>query len=184
MQIKIKQKKIRIGYRYEIYMERKETHFTSTETFRGLSEIELFKNGSDGPRYVIRENRALFKTSYDLTRWDNSILEFRTKSAWKGHYFCSDGQDYYEIFSHRGWKCSVFRNDNQIAYWDGNTDPLVSGDKYIIFADSDADFELLMAFCLVLDNRQSTGSDGAGVAIDFGNIGKEARKFDENWQPK
>lgn len=165
-------------------MERKETHFTSIETFRGLPEIELFKNGSDGPRYVIRKNRSFFKTSYDLTKWDNSILEFRTKSVWKGHYLCSDGQDYYEIFAHRGWKYSVFRNDSQIAYWDGDTDSLVSGDKYIILADRDADVELLIAFCLVLDNNESANIDGNIMTIDFGNLGMQARKFDETWQPK
>jgi uncharacterized protein YxjI len=182
MEIDINQKKISIGDKYQIFTDGKQTHYASTKLFRQLAEINLFENSSSRPKYLIKKRWAFFNTSFDLISWDNNVLEFRTKSFWKNHYLCQVGQDLFEIYGHRGRKYSVYKNDKQVAWWDKEAVAWFNGDNYKIIADKDCDHELIISFCLIIDNTQS--NDGNTLTIDIGNIGPQAKKFDTNWQPK
>ena len=44
--------------------------------------------------------------------------------------------------------------------------------------------ELIIAFCLIIDNYRHRNDDGATFTYDFGNIGGEMKKFDNSWSPK
>ncbi|MGN7784471.1 hypothetical protein ACTJIJ_08090 [Niabella sp. 22666] len=184
MEIDINQNKISIGEKYQIFVAGQQTHSASTKLFRWLAEIDLFENASNRPRYVIKKKWTFLNASFDLTRWDDNVLEFRTKSFWKHHYFCKVGQDLFEIFGHRGRKYSVYKNDKQIAWWDKRAVAWFNGDNYKIIADKDCDHELIISFCLMIDNTQSNDNDVNILTIDIGNIGPQAKKFDPTWQPK
>jgi uncharacterized protein YxjI len=184
MEIDINQKKISIGDKYQIFVDGQQTHSASTKLFRWLAEINLFENGSDRPKYVIKKKWTFFNTSFDLRRWDNNVLVFRTKSFWKRHYQCQVGQDLFEIFGHRDRKYSIYKNYKQIAWWDKRAVAWFNGDNYKIIADKDCDHELIISFCLIIDNTQSNDNGGNTLTIDVGNIGPQAKKFDPTWQPK
>lgn len=183
MIIDINQKKFSIGDKYSIFMNEQPSYSASAKLFRWFAEIDIFDRSEGRPRMTIKKKWAFLNKSYDITRWDNALLEFRTKSFWKRHYQCSLGSDMYDIYSHRGRKCSVYKNDVQIAWWDKEAIVWFEGDNYRITADKDSDYELIIAFCLMMDNAASDHSDNA-VVIDLGNIGPQARKFDPAWQPK
>ena len=51
-------------------------------------------------------------------------------------------------------------------------------------SDKDCNFNLLISFCLIIDNFSSNDNDGNAVNIDLGNIGFQAKKIDLNWKPK
>lgn len=184
MEININQKKISIGDKYQIFIDGQQTHAASTGLFRWFAEINLFEHGNDRAKYTIKKNWTFFKTSYDLTRWDNYTFEFRTKSFWKLHYYCQVGQDLYEIFGHKGRKFSVYKNDHQVAWWDKDAVTWFNGDNYKIIADKDSDYELIISFCLIIDNNSSNNNDGNTMTVDLGNIGSTVKKFDPAWQPK
>jgi hypothetical protein len=112
------------------------------------------------------------------------VLEFRTVSVWKCEYECQVGQDCYHIYGHRGRKYSIYKNDKQIAWWNKNAVSWFAGDNYKIISDADADIDLLISFCLIIDNFSSDSGKGNTINIDLGNIGFQARKFDPAWQPK
>lgn len=183
MEIDINQKKISIGDKYQIFIDGQLTHTASTKLFRWLAEINLFENGSGSPKYTIKKKWTFFNTSFDLTGLDNNVLEFRTKSFWKSHYFCQVGQDLFEIFGHRGRKYSIYKNNKQVAWWDKKAVAWFNGDNYKIIADKDCDPELIVSFCLIIDNTRSNDNNGNALTIDLGNIGPQARKFDPTWQP-
>lgn len=185
MEIAIQQNKISIGEKYKIYLNKEKVYFASSMPFRFLSIINLFKEMESRPRIVLKKRWSWFETKYDIFRNDHEKLEFRTISVWKNHHKCRVGQDYYEVFGHRGKKYSVFKNNNQIAFWDKNTVVWFEGDNYVITANNDCDIELIISFCLIIDNKSENGSsNGNTLTIDIGNIGFEARKFDVNWKPK
>ena len=184
MEIDINQKKISIGDKYQIFIDGQQTHFASTKLFRLLAEINLFENSSGQLKYTIKKNWAFFSTSYDITGWDNNIIEFRTKSFWKRHYFCQVEQDLFEIFGHRGRKYSVYKNEKQVAWWDKKAVAWFNGNNYKITADKDCNYELIISFCLIIDNAFSNENNGSTLTIDVGNIGPQAKKFDPSWQPK
>ena len=148
-----------------------------------MPEINLFRADDDTPIFTLNRKLTLVSISFDIKKQDGQRLEFRTISFWKLHYECRDGKDKYEIFGHRGRKYSIYKNTVQVAWWDKEGVTWFEGDNYKITADSDADAELLSCFCLIIDNCFSN-NDGDAFSFDLGNIGPQARKFDDRWEPK
>jgi uncharacterized protein YxjI len=183
MEININQKKISIGDKYKIFIDGQQSYSASTKLFRLLDEIELFEEGINRPKYTLYKNWAWFNTSYNLKSFDNNGFEFRTKSFWKNHYECRVGPDLYEIFGHRGRKYSVFKNNKQIAWWSKSIVTWFEGDNYTIIADQNCDYELIISFCLIIDNAFSNSKNDNAVTIDLGTVLLQARKFDTTWQP-
>ena len=185
MEIDINQKKISIGDKYQIFTDGKQTHNATRALLQLLPEINLFENNYDGrASMTINKRLSWFKAKYDITRWDNNVLKFRTKSYWKLYYQCQCGPDTYDIYGHRGRKYSIYKNGQQVAWWDKKAVTWFAGDNYKIVADKDCDANLIISFCLIVDNFSSNDQDGNTVTYDFGNIGFQAKRFDENWQPK
>jgi len=185
MEIDINQKKISIGDKYQIFTDGQQTHNATRALLQLLPEINLFEiSFGDRARMTINKRLSWFKAKYDITRWDNNVLEFRTKSYWKLYYQCQCGPDIYEIYGHRGRKYSIYKNDVQVAWWDKKAVTWFAGDNYKIIADKDCDLNLIISFCLVIDNYSSDDHDGNTVTYDLGNIGFQAKVFDDSWQPK
>lgn len=184
MEININQKKIAIGDKYIIFVDGQQVYKASRKLLRWLPEIVLFTNDSDKARIIINKQFSFFKAHYYITRHDNSRFEFNTVSYWKRHYQCQTGADSYDIYGHRGRKYSVYKNDKQVAWWDKNAVTWFAGDNYKIIADTKIDRELVISFCLVIDNFSSEGKNGNAVTFNVGNIGPQAKAFDKTWQPE
>jgi len=184
MEIDINQKKISIGDKYQIFSEGRQTHSASRQLLQLLPEINLFENENGRARMTLNKRLSMFKAKYDITRWDNSLFQFRTISIWKLHYECQFGSDKYDIYGHRGRKYSIYKNDIQVGWWDKKAVSWFAGDNYKITADKDCDVDLIISFCLIIDNFASNDKDGNTVTYDLGNIGFQVKKFDKTWQPK
>lgn len=184
MTIDINQKKESIGDQYKIFINEKEAYFASRKLFTLLAEINLFENNVQDSKLTLKKRWSWFQTSYDIYKNDSTIFEYRTISVWKNHHKCQIGENLYEIFGHKGRKYSIFKNNIQIAFWDKNSVVWFDGDNYKIIADNDCDYELIISFCLINDNKSENNNDSNALTLDFGNIGPEARKFDKSWVPK
>ncbi len=185
MRIDINQKKIAIGDKYQIFLEGQQTYKASNELFRLLSVINLFKNDSDRPRLTINKQWFLWKPKYQIRLHDlNSTLEFRAESFWDMHYQCHCSPDMYHVYGHHGRKYSVYRNNTQVAWWEKEAVSWFDGDNYTITADSDSNLDLIIAFCLIIDNHKSKRHGDNAVSYDIGNIGGQVREFDPGWRPK
>jgi uncharacterized protein YxjI len=184
MEIDINQKKISIGDKYQIFIDGQQTHRASAKIFRIFAEINLFDMSSDFPEMTIKRRFAFFKAKFDITRKNDTVIELRTISFWKSHFQCVSGADMYDIYGHRGRKYSVYKNDRQVAWWDKQAVSWFNGDNYRIVSDKDCDKNLIISFCLAIDNYASNDSEKKTVNIDIGKIGPQARKFDPDWQPK
>ncbi len=184
MEIDINQQAIAIGDKYKIFTDGQQTHTASKGIFQLLAEINLFDNSNGRPRMAINKRFAWFKAKYDITRWDNVIYQFRTVSYWRPHYQCRCGNDTYDIYAHSGRKYSIYKNGKQVAWWNKKAVTWFDGDNYNMLADKDCDANLLISFCLIIDNFSSNDERNKNtVNFNFGNI-FQAKKFDENWQPK
>jgi uncharacterized protein YxjI len=184
MRIDINQQKISIGDKYKIYLDGQQSYIAANELFRFFSVINLLNN--EGSHAILKINKlwSLFKPKYNITLNGNQILEFRSESFWKMHYQCQNGKDLFDIYGHRGRKYSVYKNDKQIAWWNKEAVTWFNGDNYTILADGDNnDVQLIIAFCLIIDNFYHDESKRGAVNFDFGNIGGQVRKFDPDWQP-
>ena len=184
MIIDINQKKISFGDKYRIFINEKQTYSAHTQLFRLLSEINLFEENIGNSKITLKKRWTWFETKYDIYRNGNTKFEYRTISVWKKHHKCQVGNNLYEIYGHKGRKYSVFKNNTQIAYWTKNFVTWFNGDNYKIIADNDSDYELIIAFCLINDNKTENNNNENAVTFDLGNIGPEAKKFDNNWKYK
>ena len=185
MEIDINQKKISIGDKYQIFIDGQMSYFASRQFLQLLPEINLFDTNRGGrPRMTINKRLSWLKAKYDITRWDYNVFKFRTKSIWKLHYQCQFFMDTYDIYGHMGRKYSIYKNDTQVAWWDKKAVSWFAGDNYKIHAGKDCDIDLVISFCLIVDNFSHDNKDGNTVTYDFGNIGFQTKKFDKTWLPK
>lgn len=175
--IDIHQKMISFSPQYDI-------HINDSKKYSALisdGEIILIQDINSIEKLRMSRIWSWFRTTYDIRLPSNEIINFKTKSFWKSHYQCQHGKDIFDIYSHVGTKCSVFKNDKQIAWWDIDTVTLLEGDNYTIVTNSSSDQELLIAFCLMLDKNM--GGSFEVLTVNVGNILDEAKAFDPNWKP-
>lgn len=183
MEIVITQKQISVGDKYNIFTNGQPTYKASKQLLQLLAEIRLFESNGITPHVVINRRFTWLKPAYDITNKNRQVLTFRTRSFWKRHYQCQSSSDIYDIYRHKGLKYSIFKNNQQIAWWEKSTITWFEGDNYRIIANDDCDTELIISFCLIIDNI-SGHHDTQIITINIGNIGFQARKFDSEWQPK
>lgn len=184
MRIDINQKKISIGDKYTVFVEGKPEYRASSEFFRLLSVINLFRKDSETPLLTIRKQWFFMKPRYHIEKQGRQVSEFRADSWWNLEYHCYFGADQYHVYGHRGRKFSVCKNHTQVAWWEKEFVSWFDGDNYTITANSDCNVELVIAFCLILDNHHNKHQGRNGVSFDPGNIGGVVKPFDAYWRPK
>lgn len=183
MEIVINQKKIAIGDKYRVFVNQQPLLMASRRIFQLLAELRLFYNKENNPIITINKRLSWFKPKYDITRREGTKLAFRTESYWKLHYQCQCGIDCYDIYGHRGRKHSIYKNGVQVAWLTKAVITWFEGDNYRLTADDDCDSNLLIAFCLIIDNME--GHHGENIlTINIGHIGLQAKKFNPQWLPK
>ena len=184
MRIDINQHKISLGDKYRVFIDGQPAYTAASELFRILPVINLFKNDDPVARLTIRKRWSFFIPKYDIVMNGGLLMEFRAFSFWKLHYQCACNPDIYNIYGHRGRKHSIYRNGTQVAWWDKEAVSWFDGDNYSINADNDSNAELIIAFCLVLDNYKSDRHDGNAISFDIGNIFGQVKEFDPYWKPR
>ena len=183
MIIDIRQNKILNGDNYIIFINEKQTHSAFTQSFTFLSEVSLFEDNAKKSKLTLKKRFGWFKTKYDIYRNGSKPFEYRTVNLIKNHNKCQVGNDFYEIYGHKGRKYSIFKNNLQIAYWDKSYATWFNAGNFKIIADDDCDYELVISFCLINDNSPAT-NNGNALNFDVGKFGPEAKKFDSSWMPK
>lgn len=184
MIIDINQAQIALADKYRIYIdEQLEADYRAARRlWRIFAEVDLFRGNDPDPRLTIKKQFAPFMASYEIRRGGDRY-RFSTRSFWKHRYQCNAGADAYTVYGHRGRKYSIFKNDVQVGWWNKEAISWFAGDNYRIICDDDTDIELLIAFCLIIDNYRNDDHDGSTFNYDFGNL-VQAKKFDTAWQPR
>jgi uncharacterized protein YxjI len=184
MRIDINQKKIAIGDKFQVFIEGQPAYKASSELFRFLAVINLYKGEDTRPALTINKRWFFFKPAYDIRLHDTRTVEFRAGDFWKMEYKCHCSPDMYFIYGHRGRKYSVYRNNTQVAWWEMKAVSWFEGDNYVLTADSDCNIELMIAFCLIIDNHKNNRNGDNAVTYNIGNIGGQVKAFDPTWRPK
>ena len=184
MQIDINQKKITIGDKYRIFTNGEESHYASLKLFKLLAEISLFPLENEEATLTIKKNLTFLHSSYNINLWDGDVINFVAKNIWHTYFECVVEDDVYEIYKHNKRRVSVFKNNTQIAYWHKEAFAMFEGDNYRIYANDDSEFELVIAFNLIIDNIAKKSGDSSIVNYDLGINWFQKRKFDENWKPE
>lgn len=183
MLININQKGISFGDKYKVFIENEEVLNAHIQLLELLPVIHLTPSRHYN-RITISKKFSWFTAKYELRLWDGNVLEFLTTSIWKSHFRCNYGLDLFEVYGHRERKYSVYKNGKQVAWWEKSLVSWFAGDNYKIVADEDSDVELIVSFCIILDNYYDNNDGNTNtINFDLGSIGPEAKAFDHNWLP-
>lgn len=168
---------------FRILINEELMYTASRELLQWLAEIVVLKISTKHLSIKINKQFHLFKANYKISL-DHTTCIFQTVSYLKSHFRCQFAGDRYDIYGHRGRKYSIFRNEEQVGWWEKEIITWLEGDRYRIIANDDDNAKLLIAFCLIIDNYV-TGNHGEEVlTINWGYFGLQNRPFDEDWQPR
>jgi uncharacterized protein YxjI len=180
MKIRIKQHSISFGSQYKIFINNEETYYAETDAF-STSIINIYKPNELQPSFRTFKSLYFNYPKYKIEMSNGDRLKFVSNNFWKTKYSLETGNDIYELYCHKERKVSVFKNSIQIAFWEKEAITYLIGDYYDIMANKNSDKELLIAFCLIMDNIHSKG--GSLFNVDLGLVFKENKKFNNNWKP-
>lgn len=183
MVLDINQKKLSPNDNYHIYKEGELKYTAYRHVFQLMPKIQFFEKGANFPKMKIHKRFHLFKAIYDIIYADKQVFTFRTVSYLKSHYQYQNGNDTYDVYGHLGRKYSIYKNNKQTAWWKKDIITWLEGDRYRIIADSNSDAELLIAFCLIIDNYTSANHGDSILTINWGYFGSQAKTFDPDWIP-
>lgn len=180
MKIEIKQKLLSLGDGYEIFVNNKKFYTAFTQVLTMIPTINLAKSGTDQHILSIEKNLSFYGPDYSIKKRGKEY-NFVMDSWISGEYSCAVGSSIYTVYSHIDTDYSVFKDNIQIAYWRGQSVTFLEGDKYEMQANADANIELLIAFCLIIDNHYNNSSGLFNFNMSL--FGFRKRKFNENWSP-
>jgi len=124
-----------------------------------------------------------FRSRHEFRFPDGRIYLFRCEQLLKRVFVCEGNGECFRLYEHRGLKYSIFQDDSQIAAFAKNRLVIGNGNQYQIRMNADA--SLVLVLCLVLTiNASESDNREAGVTVDLGNLGPEARPFDQTWEPR
>ena len=179
--ITIKQDTISIGSQYKISLNKKEEFYAETDAF-SRSIINIYTPDSLKPNFRTFKSLYVIYPTYKIEVPSGERFKLEAKNFWLTKYQLKKGNDLYELYRHKERKVSVFLNGTQIAYWEKEGISFLAGNYYEIVANRNSEKELLIAFCLILDNIHSKGI-GTIFNVDFGFIFKEEQSFNSEWKP-
>lgn len=180
MQVTIEQRKSSFTSEYDI--QSPSGNFYARRKFFSLWG-RIFLNSENGETLAqIDGTLSPVRSKHRFRFSDGRVYTFQCEKVWKRVFTCSGNGQTLVLYEHRGLKYSIFQNDQQIAAILKNRFVWGSGNRYDIRLNSEADLPLVLCMILTINSIENyTGNSGA--TIDLGNIGPQARPYDESWEP-
>jgi hypothetical protein len=150
-------------------------------SFTFLDNIEIRSDKGDTVARV-KQLFSPFVSKYDFFLSGGRVFQFRCEKAWTGVYVCQCADEIYRLYEHKGLRFSIFKDEQQVAAFKKNRITIGQGHQYEVDMNSNLDPVLVLCIVLAEGSDDDEQSRGETVSIDLGNIGPEARPFDEMWR--
>ena len=150
MEITITHKNSFSGHKYSIFEGERQTHTAAVKSFSWSPEINLLDN-SGNPILTIKRSKGFFKVAYEIRR-NKDVLSFKAINSWKRNYQCVVGTNVYDVKKSKGRQYEIYNNNIPVGELIRKSDGWFKGYHYAITAGNEKDHELLVAFCLIIDN--------------------------------
>lgn len=181
LNVTIQERKISFTSEYDITAPGA-SYYARKAFFSFNDHLELQEQGGHVVA-VVQGSFSPLEEKHDFKLSDGRDFHFRCAALWKRVFLCIGADASYTLYEHKGLRCSIFREDRQVAAFQKNRVVFGKGNEYEIQMDSDAD--LLVIVCMVLTMNMAEDNDkDSTVTVDLGRIGPEARQFDEAWEPR
>lgn len=182
MDVTIQERRFSFSAEYDISTPAA-TYYAKKAFFSFTDHLELQKTGG-AVVATIQGTISPLEHKHDLTLSDGRTYHMHCAQLWRRVYVCDGNGESYSLYEHKGLRCSIFREDRQVAAFTKNRIVLAQGNRYEIRIDSDADLVLILCMILTVSLSEDNNDNDSTVTVDLGRIGPEARPFDEGWQPR
>ena len=181
MNVTIQERKVSFAAEYDITAPAA-VYYAKKAFFSLTDHLELQETGGNVVA-TIQGAISPLEHKHDLTLSDGRRYHMRCAEIFRRVYLCDGNLESYSLYEHKGLRCSIFREDRQVAAFTKNRVVFAQGNRYEIRIDSDADLVLILCMILTVSLSEDNNNDST-VTFDLGNIGPEARPFSEDWQPR
>lgn len=185
MKIIINQKSVSLVDEYQVYTKGKLNFTAILEPLQTSARINIYDSNSKNIVLKIIKKNFGVRANYlieDLRI--NQVYSFEEINNIKLTLKCQIGEHLFQLYGHNGNKYSIFKNQNQIAYWEKNNLIIGEKDSYEIIANDSEDVLLLTAFCICVDNAKNNFHNELSILkFDIGFKGNMLKKFDNEWEP-
>jgi len=186
VEIIINQKSVSLTDEYQIIVDNKFIFFAVSEPLKMSAKINIYNSENNKQILKIAKQNCGIRANYliqDLQQ--NKIYSFEEVNNIKLILKCQIDDNLFQLYGHNGNKYSIFKNQNQIAFWEKNNFIFGEKDFYKIIANNDENPLILASFCICLDNAKNNFQNELSLFnFDIGFKGNMLRKFDTDWKPK
>lgn len=164
MNIEISQHYLAIGATYDISVDGVATHSAKTEGLQTKHIIKVYRGKNR--IFTITEHTNLILAKYHIHFQNNNNVYFHGISG--SRYQCVAGKNTYDVYIENALAASVYKNKTLIATWKQQGVLVMQGDQYAINVLDISEHELIMVFCLIIDDRRAGMQQGLlTVRTDF-----------------
>ena len=154
------------GIKYDVTVDGVQTYTAQAIWSQGLMVYDL--EGKELVRIMTVFN--WFKPKMLLRFADGSQANYSTITVWKKHYKLEHAGDTYDIYGHSQRRASIYRNNEQVAWYQKNAVAVMAGD--VFNATCNHDVNKLIVVCLMLIRDMTKPSKNkATVNVDGGSFG-------------
>ena len=154
--------------KFDIYINGTNSYYAESKQFALTYTTCLYTTGNDDDINFRLKVKKVFSLlpHFHITLLNKQVLSFKTISFRKGHFQCIYNNDTYDLYYFQGNKCAIYLNDIQIAYLSLSA----YFDNNMLYADNTSDYELLMAFALIMDRSTTIKFRIGSGPVFFPNI--------------
>lgn len=181
MDVLIQEKSFSFGVEYVIETPT-ETLQAHKKIFSLLPHITL-QSANDAILATIT-GKSFIRTKFLIELPGAGSYDYHCEKIWKSVDVCEGDGGPYHLYAHKGVRYSIFQGVRQIAAFSTNKLIIGSGRTYDLRVDADANLPLVISMVLCLNTEDGDDRENNTVTYDFGHLGPEDRRFDENWRPK
>ena len=177
MNILMISKNILLKTKFNIVLNDNEIYYSETNRFNFFKTTYVYERIRKSEIVTIHESFSVDKGKYKVVFLNRDIALCTLSSIFCK---CIFGNDLYYVKRNKGSKYSIFKNSEQIGYWDLSYHKEV---KYSIVANNDVNEVLLISLCIVIDNYERVKNRSL-YYNDIGYYDGEVDEFDSNWRAK
>jgi hypothetical protein len=138
----------------------------------------------DSTLMKVEKKAKWFKTNYSIDMPNSEVINVKSFGGLKINYECNYKNQNYFMYGHKGLKTSIFFDKTQIGYIEKCKKSYSGKTVFDIVTNDDVNPLFICSLSLIIyDDNFSVSDETNDINFDFGNIGPEEFKFNENWKP-
>lgn len=183
MKIDIKRHKGSLSNRLNFYENERLSYSSEMKGYFSWNYKLVLNSVSNKNKWVAKK-KGIFSRKYLIYFNKQSVGLFKAKNIFKNYFELAINEQVFKIYGHGGLKVSVYKDDNQIAFFKKKKITILNEESIRLLLDKNEEIEPLLLIVLIWNDMFYKNLNENTLNINFGNINKGAIPLDKSWKPK